>query len=123
MAPTPEKWLLWCLLATNFTSILLAAVAVAVSWRVASRFSRVLKRRPPSESTLQRLSVDQAALASSLESLATTVKRMSSRRGMQEHRSDRAATDGPGVLSKQELKRRLLGGKTQAEIVSLARGS
>jgi len=118
-----EKWLLWCSLGMAFTSICLAATSAVVCWRLASRFSRVVNRRPPSESTLQRLSVDQAALASSLESLATTVKRMSSRRGMQELRSSRAASDPFAGLSKDDIKRKLFTGKSQAEIVQLARGS
>jgi len=118
----PEKWLLWCSLGISLLSTALAVASVVVCSRVGSRFTRVLTRKPPSESTLAKLAVDQAELFSSLDSLTTTVKRLSSRRGMQELRSDRAASEIPNNLSKAELRRRIFGSKSQAEIVSMARG-
>lgn len=87
--------LLYCSLAMAITSILLAAACAIACSRLASRCTRALKRRPPSDATLVRLATDQAALSSSLESLAATVKRISSRHGMRELRSSRAASEAP----------------------------
>jgi len=98
--------LLWFLLATSITALCLAAAAALVCWRLAFRCTRALKRRPPSESTLTQLAADQAALASSFQSMATTVKRLSSRYGMAERRSNQAASEAPPHgASKVELRR------------------
>lgn len=118
-----EKWLLWCSLGTSLLSMSLAAASAVACSRLASRCIRALKRKPPSESTLARLAADQAEVFSSLESLATTVKRLSSRRGMQDVRATRTAEGEPGMLSKAELRKRIFGSKSQAEIVAMARGS
>jgi predicted secreted protein len=94
---------LWCSLFTSILSIFLAAASAAGCWRLASRVGRALNRKPPSESTLAKLAADQAEVFSSLESLATTVKRLSSRRGMQDMRARREAEP----MSKAELLRSL----------------
>jgi len=100
------NWLLWCLLLTTILSVLCAAGCVAVCFKLASRCTRVLKRRPPSELTLSQLATDQAALYSSFQSMATTVKRLSSRAGMQELRSRPAASEAPPPgASKAELRK------------------
>jgi len=116
----PEKWLLWCSLGISCVSICLAAACAIASLRLASRFTRVLSRKPPSESTLSKLAIDQAALFSQLDSLATTVKRLSSRRGMAELRESRA---NPAPETKEEFRKRMLAGKSHAEIVAQARGN
>lgn len=122
MAQTLENWLLWSCLAMTLLSMCTAVVCAVACSRLASRCIRALNRKPPSESTLAKLATDQAELFSSFESLATTVKRISSRRGMQELRSDRADQAEPGILSKNELRKRYIGSKSQAEIVAMARG-
>jgi len=114
---TPEKWLLWCSLAMTLLSMCTAVGCVVAVSRLASRFTRVLNRKSPSESTLAKLEVDQAELFSSLGSLAKTVKRLSSRYGMQEFRER-----GDKPETKEEFRKRMLSGRSQAEIVQLARG-
>jgi hypothetical protein len=98
--------LLWCSLGIGILSISLAATCVLICSRLAFRCTRALKRKPPSESTLAQLAADQAALSSTFQSMATTVKRLSSRYGMEERRSRPAATDAPPTgASKAELRR------------------
>lgn len=100
------NWALWCLLGTTILSVLCAAGCVVACYRLASRCTRVLKRRPPSELTLSQLATDQAALYSSFQSMATTVKRLSSRAGMAELRSRPAASEAPPIgASKAELRK------------------
>lgn len=125
MVPTQENWLVWCSLAMSFLSIT-GLVACAVGyWRLASRATRALSRKPPSESTLSSHAVEIAELHSSLGSLAKTVKRLSSRYGMQETRERQAAEPEviPEGLSKAELRRRMgIAGKSHAEIALMAQG-
>lgn len=126
MDPTPEKWLLWCSLAMALLSMCGAAACAVACSRLASRSIRALNRKSPSESTLAKLEVDQAELFSSLGSLAKTVKRLSSRYGMQETRERQAGPQQEEIplgLSKQELRRRMgLAGKSHTEIALLAQG-
>jgi len=101
-----EKWLPWFSLATSILSLSLVAVCVGVCSRLASRCTRALKRRPPSESILNQLAVDQAGLSSALQSMATTVKRLSSRHGMQDLRSRQVASEPPPPgASKSEIRK------------------
>ncbi len=73
-------------------SISLAASCVLVCWRWASASTRRAKR-PESEpltpisGRLERLEADQVALSSALESISITMKRLSSRTAVQEHRA------------------------------------
>jgi len=100
------NWVLWCLLGTTILSASCAVGCVVACLRLGSRCTRVLKRRPPSELTLSQLAADQAALHSSFQSMATTVKRMSSRAGMAELRSRPAASEAPPLgATKAELRR------------------
>jgi len=87
---------------------------VALAWARASRSSRPKKRAdspaetPPSETALAKIAADQAELFSTLGSLTTTVKRISSRHGMQALRERREAehsTAPPRGASKAELLR------------------
>jgi hypothetical protein len=110
-------------LAMNLVSICLSVASAVLCLRLGSRYIRVLKRKPPSELTLAKLAVDQAELSSSVEKLATTLKRVNSRHAMQEHRSGRAASDPPPGTSKAELRRIYgLNGKTPAEIAAMHKG-
>lgn len=82
-------------------------VAYAVGrWSTGSR-STPPKKQPPSPqvtpdsgtpsvlAALQRLEADQASLSSTLESVVTTTKRLSSRQGMRDLRARRAAAEQP----------------------------
>lgn len=99
------------LLATSITSLLLAVTSVAISWSVASRCTRAVKslraalRTPPSNARLIQLETDQAALSSGLSSVTTTVKRLSSRNGMQDVRARQAQEPPPIGATKAELRR------------------
>lgn len=116
-------WQMWSL-AMSTASILLAAASAIACWRLALRCTRALSRKPPSESTLAKLAVDQAELFSSVESLATTVKRLSSRRGMQELRSSRAASEAPPPgASKAELREFYLKGKSTDDLQKIHNGA
>jgi len=98
--------LLWLSLATSTCSMLLSVACAVVCSRLAFRATRALKRKPPSESILAKLATDQAEVFSSLESLATTVKRISSRHAMQARRSNQVANEPPPLgASKAELRR------------------
>lgn len=95
----------WFLLATSCISTSLAVACVVVCSRLASRCTRALTRRSPGDATLARLAADQAELSSSVESLATTIKRVTSRHAMQERRSGQAASKGPPPgASKAQLR-------------------
>jgi len=98
--------LLWFSVLTSTSSMLLSVACAAVSSRLALRATRALKRKPPSELILAKLATDQAEVFSSLESLATTVKRMSSRHAMQARRSNQAVNEPPPPgTPKAELRR------------------
>lgn len=109
--------LLWPL-AITISSMSLAAAYALVSWRWGSRSTPARKRPSSPEPTenspevsvtaaLAQLAADQAALFSTLEKLTTTVKRLSSRHGMQDlrERSSPSQTDPPPGTSKAELLR------------------
>lgn len=93
------------------SQLLVVAFAVAC-WRWGSPSTRRAKQppfttpTPPSAPDLARVEADQAELFSTLAKLTTTVKRLSSRAGMQELRANRGQGDVPPVgTSKAELLR------------------
>lgn len=104
-------------LSMNILSICLAVGSVVVCSRLASRVTRALSRRPPSESTLAKLATDQAELSSSVQSLATTVKRMSSRSAIQERRSAPDANEPPPPGAPKAALRAHFGLKTPSDFV------
>lgn len=114
MALNAAQWLLVTLISSG---LLVVGFALA-SWLGASRSTR--GRRPPDlpeptqnsldpsvTAALARLEADQAALFSTLEKLTMTVKRLSSRAGMQDLRAERASStsEPPEGTSKAELLR------------------
>jgi hypothetical protein len=93
VTPTAVVVLL-CLLGTVFLLMLLVALYASVRWM---RGSASTRRPKPSSSTapiqtsdlearVAQMAADQAALFSTLEKLTTTIKRLSSRAGMQDRR-------------------------------------
>lgn len=99
--------LLLCSLTMSILSLLVAVACVGRCLSLASRVTRALNRKPPSESTLSKVVADVADLNSSFQSLARTLKRLSSRHGMQELREHRATAEAPPPIgtSKAELRR------------------
>ena len=99
------------LLITSIISICLAVISAAISWRVGFRCTRALKSlraalsTPPSHARLTQVEADQAALSSALSSVTTTVKRLSSRHGMQDIRARRADEPPPIGTPKAELRK------------------
>jgi len=101
------EWLLLCSLLMSILSGLVAVGCVVRCLTLASRVTRALNRKPPSESTLSKVVADVAELNSSFQSLARTLKRLSSRHGMAELRETRAAAEGPPPIGtpKAELRK------------------
>lgn len=81
------------------TSLCWLVGCALVAWRWGSRSTPRRKQAdappstPPSEAHLARLEADQAELFSTLEKLTTTVKRLSSRAGMQDVRARSAQAE------------------------------
>lgn len=108
------------------TAILLISLVAAYalgSWRAGSPATRPRKAPDSSEATsmetlrrrVESLEADQAALSSTSEKLCTTVKRLTSRHGMQEHREASSSARNPdrSSMTKVELMRSLgLAGKS-----------
>ena len=99
------------LLITGTTSALLAAVSVAAYLRRASPSTRRAKL-PPSlpatesfESRFAQIEADQAELFSTLQKLTTSMKRLSSRAGMQDLRERRGNEPPPVGTPKTELRK------------------
>jgi hypothetical protein len=90
-------------LITLIASMCWLAGSALVAWVLVSRSTRQRKRpespppTPPSEGHLARLEADQAELFSTLEKLSTTVKRLSSRAGMQDVRARSGRDEPPPV--------------------------
>jgi len=115
---------LWSLGIAIF-SLSVAVCSVLVCWRTGTRCTRALKSlrglvlTQTSDAKLSRALADQAELFSTLERLTTTVKRLSSRAGMQDVRA-RGSQEGeppPVGTSKAELRRHYgLVGKSAPEI-------
>jgi len=102
---------LYLLLTLTLWPLVLVGCVVAVL-RMASRSTPPAKRQasppatPPSEAQLATLAADQAELFSTLGKLTTTVKRLSSRAGMQDYRERAATVEAPPIgTSKAELLR------------------
>jgi hypothetical protein len=100
------------LLATLILSLLALAGSVTACWIAVSRASRhskllrELAQMPPSDANLAKALADQAELFSTLGKLTTTVKRLSSRAGMEDIRSRRQGDDAPPPgASKAEVRR------------------
>lgn len=106
--------LLWCSLLTSLLSILVAVGCVARCLSLASRVTRALNRKPPSASTLSKVVADVAELNSSFQSLARTLKRLSSRHGMAELREERANHSGPPPIGTPKPMLRQYYGLTQS---------
>jgi len=114
---------LW-LLVTVILLPLLAVVFALACWLVASRSTPSRKSKPSTEPTpisdagLARVQADQAELFSTLEKLTTTVKRLSSRAGMEDLRERRkgetsghsTSTTPPLGVSKADLWRHYMPG-------------
>lgn len=82
----------------------LASLGAGYAWRAFRQGSASTRRgklqpspdqTPTSDAALARIAADQAELFSTLEKLTTTVKRLSSRKGMQELREERAQPEAP----------------------------
>jgi len=97
-------------LAMALCSICLAAVSVFVSWREASRSTAARKwlrgqqLTKASEPRLAKLEADQAELFSTLQKLTTSMRRLSSRAGMQDLRERSAAEPPPLGTPKAQLR-------------------
>lgn len=90
-----ELRLLWIM---TVISTSLAVVFAVVAFRAVSRSTPSRKQPPsppptPSSEGLLRVQADVAELSSAVESLATTVKRLSSRKGMADLRERRRAEE------------------------------
>lgn len=105
-----ENALLWCALATAICSMCLAVVSARVCWRLGSEYSQLRRSLDerlstlPSDAKYAKLSTDLAELFSTLESVTTTIKRLSSRAGMQDVRARRNEGPPPPGASKNELR-------------------
>lgn len=99
---------------TLCTLISLVCCAVAC---VALRSMRAFASSRP-QKRLSDLEVSQAELASSLESLTSALKRLSSKTLMREHREKQRGNTPPAT--KQEARERYLQGKTHAQIAMAA---
>ena len=89
-----------CLLGTGIASILLVVGYALASWGAGSRSTRRTKSTPEPQTPISdahyaSLKAEIAELYSTLEKLTTTVKRISSRHGMQELRERETAHGAP----------------------------
>lgn len=107
-------FVLLCLLCIATLSSLSAVVFAVVALRRVSAATALMKRQLSQEPTVPSLTAsaiaemqtDQAALFSTLESLTTTVKRLSSRAGMRDLRARAQESEAPPVgAGKAELLR------------------
>lgn len=96
--------LLYWLITVTALNLLLAGCAVVALRRASPSSPRAKPRNspPPTQDSenpslakLAQLDSDQAALFSTLEKLTTTVKRLSSRAGMREHRAREDQREAP----------------------------
>lgn len=100
----------WSLI-TSILSLSVAVTCAVACWRLASRFTalqkwaRGLVLTKTSDAALAAINADLAESFSTLEKLTTTVKRLSSRHGMQDMRERRSTQDPPPPgASKAELR-------------------
>lgn len=118
--------------ATLIFSTALAACCVLACWKWASsstprRKSPASEPATPTSGQLATVLADQAELFSALEKLTTTVKRLSSRAGMQDHReklsaeASAATAPPPPGTPKAELRRYYgLNGASHVEVARRA---
>lgn len=106
---TANTGLLWSLtIAITLTLLLVGCVLVA--WRVGSRSTRPAKRptSPPSMSDFEirfaKVETDQAELFSTLAKLTTSMRRLSSRAGMEDLRERRSHDPPPIGTPKAQLR-------------------
>ena len=125
-----ENFVALCSLGTAIASILLVAGYVLASWREGSRSTRSRKSQaepltPSSQERLAKVEAEMAELWSTLESLTTTVKRISSRKAMQNLRGTATGDEPPPPgTPKQELRKFYgLDKLTPQEIADKARGN
>jgi len=124
--PMEKNVLLWSLVTVISLLCMVAGCAIAY-WVGASRSTPSRKSKPATESTptsavdLANIQADQAALFSTLEKLTTTVKRLSSRAGMEDVRARRkgetsdhstSGTPPPQGTNKADLWRYYMPGAT-----------
>lgn len=108
---------------TVILSTLLAAGCAVACWHLASRFTQLqrwARKRVMTETSDAKLAgvlADQAELFSTLGKLTTTVKRLSSRHGMQDLRERHSSPAGPPPLGDKKAAREFfLAGKTPAQL-------
>jgi hypothetical protein len=115
-----------CSLITSIFSLSVAVTSAVVAFRLGSRFTALAKwarglvTTKTSDAALAQINADLAESFSTLEKLTTTVKRLSSRHGMQDMR-ERRSTQGPPPpgASKAEVRKYYLVGKTPSEIAAM----
>lgn len=92
----------------TFTTLVNLALTICGLWAAITASSTLKRCRKLIESSsmrsLTQLDAETAALASSLSSLSTTVKRLSSRNGMRELRASRATTK-PALSSDPKIRK------------------
>jgi len=98
------------LLITGIASILCVVASAVVSWRLGSRSTRP-KKPPPSappmsdfEIRFAKVEADQAELFSTLQRLTTTMRRLSSRAGMEMVRERKANEPPPPGTPKAQVR-------------------
>lgn len=118
-------------LATLILATALGACCVVVSWRWGSASTRP-KKQPASEPAtpisgrMDRLEADQVELSSNVEKLLVSMKRLTSRAAVQDHRARQSDADSdPDQAAPQDRKAALyrkygLAGKTAREIAAMA---
>src|SRR5688572_33424676 len=114
------------LLITGIASILCVVASAVVSWRLGSRSTRP-KKPPPSappmsdfEIRFAKVEADQAELFSTLQRLTTTMRRLSSRAGMEELRERRANEPPPLGTPKSKLREHYgIAGKTPQQVAQM----
>lgn len=99
------------LLITGIASLCCVAAYALGSWRAGSRSTRARKppvSPPPTsdlESRFAKIEADQVELFSTLQKLTTSMKRLSSRAGMQDLREREAHAPPPMGTPKSELRK------------------
>lgn len=119
----------WSLI-TSILSVCIAVSSAIVSWRWGSRVTQLRKwargrvLTETSDVKLAAVHSDLAELSSTLQKLTTTVRRLSSRHGMQDMRERRSQQDQPPPPGNKAAARAFyLHGKTPAQIASLHKPS
>jgi len=106
MAVAAAPWLLITLILSTFCTVgcaLACWIAVSRCTRSAKQLRQLLQT-PTSAARLETLAAEQAEFVSSLQKLSTTVKRLSSRYGMEELRERRENEPPPVGTPKAQLR-------------------